>query len=68
MKICVVSTWLPYWDGLALCSVKLYREISKYVQVESVANKVKDHNLPQKTEAEKFKHEHGVSYTFNRPR
>ena len=48
MKICVISTWLPYWDGVTPYSAKLYREIAKYGQFEIVANKVKDHNLPQK--------------------
>lgn len=51
MKICVVSTWLPYCDGIALYSAKLHKEIAKYAQVQIVANKTRDkHNSRQKTE------------------
>lgn len=41
MKVCVVSTWPPYWDGVALYSAKLHREVGKYLQVEIIANRIK---------------------------
>ncbi|MEM1582859.1 MAG: glycosyltransferase [Candidatus Bathyarchaeia archaeon] len=38
MKICAVTTWLPYRDGVSLYSAQLYEHISKKAEVIVLAN------------------------------
>jgi len=40
LRICAVTTWPPYREGVAIYSAKLYSQIAKYAQVIIVANKV----------------------------
>lgn len=38
LKVCVVTTWPPHRDGVALYSAKLYKQVTKWVDVVVVAN------------------------------
>ena len=40
MKVCVITTWPPHRDGIALYSAKLYTCMAKLVNVKVVANTV----------------------------
>lgn len=40
LRLCAVTTWPPYREGIALYSAKLYRETARLAHVEVIANKV----------------------------
>lgn len=44
LNLCVITTWPPYMEGIALYSAKLYREIAAFAHIEVIANKVAPSN------------------------
>ena len=50
LRICAITTWPPYREGIAIYSAKLYIQIANYAQVIVVANK-----LNSKKDSDEFK-------------
>jgi glycosyltransferase involved in cell wall biosynthesis len=40
LRICVITTWPPYRDGIALYSARLYEKIAELARIEVIANKI----------------------------
>jgi glycosyltransferase involved in cell wall biosynthesis len=40
LSICVITTWPPYRDGIALYSARLYEKIAELARIEVIANKI----------------------------
>lgn len=40
LRICAITTWPPYRDGIALYSARLYEKIAKFAHIEVMANKI----------------------------